>query len=403
MFPRSFPILHLVRFGIITLVHVDAVIALGLGAEPTAILTVITSALCAIGLAESWWGLQRSWQWVFILLQALLATAFGVVGEGGLYFLLYGIPLAQAVLYWDLGWGLVAALGVAGLSAVPGLVLRGEFWPPAPEQVNYVMGTVAFSMAVALALLREVKQRRRLEQLLTSLADAHRQLRDYADEVEAMVMLRERQRMASDLHDTLGHMLTALIMQMEAAERLAGQDVTAALERIHRSRDLARQGMSEVRRVVRALMPAELDRSSLVQAVDAMTREFCEHTGMAIRLTVSGKEYPLSLTQSSGLFRAAQEALTNAMRHGKAAAAEVLLQYEPARVVLEVADDGAGAEDVQVGVGLATMRQRAAAMGGALEYTTAPGSGFRIRLWVPRHGQQQGGDHGGPSPSAAGR
>lgn len=195
----------------------------------------------------------------------------------------------------------------------------------------------------------------------------------------------ERIRLAREMHDVLGHTLSALAVQLEGARLLLEREraAPAAIEAVARSHRLAREGLDEARRAIGALRGDDLPGPDLLpELVDGFRRD----TGVEARLVVDGEPSPLRPEARLALYRAAQEALTNVRRHARARSVEVRLRWQPGAAELVVENDGAAGDQTPAGprsgYGLTGMRERAELLGGELEVGPA-GDRYRVRLRVP--------------------
>lgn len=191
----------------------------------------------------------------------------------------------------------------------------------------------------------------------------------------------ERQRIARELHDEVGQQLTALLLQLASARRGAPADLREALG----SADvLARDALEDVRRVARELRPEALDDLGLPSALAALGERLRQQTGLELDQDVASGLPPLTPDEELVVYRVAQEALTNVIRHAGVSRAELALRPRDGELVLEVRDAGAGFDPAAVeATGLRGMRERALLVGARLEVESAPGRGTRIRLRVP--------------------
>lgn len=200
---------------------------------------------------------------------------------------------------------------------------------------------------------------------------------------ERLARAEERNRIAREIHDGLGHYLTVVHIQLEAARSYLTADPERARAALARAQQLTHDGLGEVRRSVGLLRGSAAAPPPLLDALGALV-DASTAAGVATRLCVEGTPRRLAEPVEFALVRAAQEALTNVRRHAGAAGAEVTLGFrEPASVRLRVEDDGIGARAPGGGFGLAGMRERAELVGGRLAITTAPGEGFALELEVP--------------------
>jgi signal transduction histidine kinase len=210
----------------------------------------------------------------------------------------------------------------------------------------------------------------------------------YSQQVEQLTLLEERNRMARELHDTVGHTLTSVIMGMDAVMYLIDLGPEKAKERLEVLRDVTRNGLEEVQRNIHHLeAPGEV--KSLGRALSGIAGEFAVHTATQIRMEKEGEEYPLPKQVRLTLIRCLQESLTNAKRHGQATSVLILLRFEEEQVSLRIEDDGVGMSDLQFGFGLQAMRGRVAAHQGMLDVKSAPGEGAVVHCTIPLRGARE--------------
>ncbi len=192
----------------------------------------------------------------------------------------------------------------------------------------------------------------------------------------------ERLRIAHELHDEVGQTLTAVLLQLKRAAETAPPEIR---ERLAAAQEAARAGLDEVGRIVRRLRPEALDDLGLPSALTALAAAVSRQAGIPVHRVIGPGLPPLSPEAELVVYRVAQEALTNAVRH--AGAAQVWLTLEPAAgdgVVLEVEDDGRGLAGAGEGAGgIRGMRERALLVRGAIEIGDGPRGGARVRLAIP--------------------
>lgn len=208
----------------------------------------------------------------------------------------------------------------------------------------------------------------------------------YARSAEAGAT-EERNRLAREIHDTLAQGLSAITLHLETAEALLqGEAERARVEKaLSTALRTARAGLEEARRSVLDLRAAPLEGRSLPDALASLAGS-APPDGPRLRFEAVGGLPPLPSRVEVGLFRIAQEAVANAVRHAEAETVVVRLVGEPHRVVLSVTDDGRGFErdvDAAGRFGLVGMRERARLLGGALAVRSAAGAGTRVRVAVP--------------------
>jgi signal transduction histidine kinase len=306
----------------------------------------------------------------------LLVLGFAVFAASGAAVgatLLLVVLVIQSVLLLPLP----AVAVVVGL--VPLVHVRMS-WRDGLREGLGTLAVMAFAAAVTVLLVRE--QRARAE-----LAEAHRRLREYAAQAERLATAQERNRVARDIHDGLGHALTVVQMQVKAARAVLAIDVARADAVLAKAQRQAEEALAEVRRSV-AVLREPRPAPPLPEALRALADE-TSAAGVPTELGVSGPARTLPAEAEESLYRAAQEGLTNVRKHARASRAELVLDYSrPAAVRLEVRDDGTGAAAgpeaaTASGFGLLGVRERAARVGGRMSIESAPGRGSTLRVEVP--------------------
>ncbi len=202
----------------------------------------------------------------------------------------------------------------------------------------------------------------------------------------------EKSRLSRDLHDRLGQLLTGLTLDLvwieERLEALApSPDVGALVDRAVAASELAAQTIVEVQRIATELRPASLDRLGLGAALQHEARRFQERAGIACRVELGDPLATVGPDAATALYRIAQEALTNVVRHARAREVVIRLSTEPDGILLAVDDDGIGIDPAVAGaassLGLAGMRERATMQGGALVLHRRAGGGTRVEARLP--------------------
>ncbi len=224
--------------------------------------------------------------------------------------------------------------------------------------------------------------RQRSERLLDELRAAQDQLKELA-------VAEERNRLAREMHDSLGHRLTVAVVQLEGAQRLIPTDPERAARMISAMREQMKEALADLRGTVATLSTPLADDLPLLSALARLAQNFQESTGLAVRLSLPASLPALTEVQRLALYRAAQETLTNAQRHARARQVWLEVSVADDRVRLTTADDGVGLplELNGGGFGLRGLRERAAQLGGDLQLGARPGGGAEVRLSLPRSGR----------------
>jgi len=240
-----------------------------------------------------------------------------------------------------------------------------------------IFGAVGFGFGVFM------RQRDQLSKMLRAIEEKNRILEHSLKQVEQMTLLEERSRMSRELHDTVGHSLTASIVAMEAVQALIDRDSQAAKERLGQLIGFNRGHLDTFRQTVHNMAMNELKQPIdvlLCQTAD----DFSQQTGTVIQVEIQGKtNIPVTEAMKLTMLRCLQEALSNATRHGHAAKVQVTLKLEEKRVTLHIQDNGAGSDRLQEGFGVKGMRARIEALRGTLSIKSSFGEGTAVTCVIP--------------------
>jgi signal transduction histidine kinase len=206
-------------------------------------------------------------------------------------------------------------------------------------------------------------------------------------ETEFTAILRERNRIAREIHDTLAQGLGAISMQLELAKTDADDAPEPLKQHLAQAHTLVRSSLADARDSIWNMRSQVLETGDLASALDGILRQLADGTGIESRMQVTGRQRRLSPVMENNLLRIGQEAITNAMKHAKAKHIEVKLEFDEKSVRLSVRDDGQGFRPNGLlpqdgGFGLVGMRERAAHLGCELNVTSVPGNGTEISLEV---------------------
>jgi len=283
-----------------------------------------------------------------------------------------------------------------------GLILLQVF-PVIGEQPLFIL--IQFAMPISAAVffvavmtsmtMSEERARREVERLASELGEANQKLRQYAAQVEELAVAQERNRLARDIHDGLGHYLTSINMQIKAAQAVLAQDSTRAVDALGKAQTLAEEALVDVRRSVSALRLSPVEGRPLSEAIAELVAE-SQAAGVSTHFKVNGASRTLPLPVELALYRTAQEGLTNVRKHAQGANARVRLDYASSgRVLLTVEDDGQGVRDDsgQEGeqvegeaiprFGLLGLKERAQLLGGRVIAENIPRGGFCLTIDLP--------------------
>lgn len=206
-----------------------------------------------------------------------------------------------------------------------------------------------------------------------------------------LAAVEERNRLAREIHDTLAQSLAALALKLEATDALWAEKPARAREQLRRALELTREALAEARHSVEDLRAPSLQQRSLQEALAELVRELGADTEIKGRTDLPSGELGFTARLEAGLYRVAQEALSNVRKHARARRVWLKLSRDESSVTLDVRDDGVGFDPDQLGdpavdqghYGLVGMRERARLLGGQLTIASAPGKGTRLTVRVP--------------------
>ena len=241
---------------------------------------------------------------------------------------------------------------------------------------------VVFSMTFTQVAVRESMARAEVERLNVELAAVNRKLHEFAAQTRELAVANERNRLAREIHDGLGHYLTVIIMKLEVAGKVFERNPQKAVAAVYKAQSLAREGLTDIRRSVAALRSASLDDQPLPDVIEDLVAEL-QASGVVTQFHVEGELSGLSPQAELTLYRAAQEALNNIRKHAHASRADVLLTAMSGRLRMVVSDNGVGGEPRGSGFGLMGVRERVQLLGGTFLAQPGSGGGFEFVVEIP--------------------
>lgn len=215
----------------------------------------------------------------------------------------------------------------------------------------------------------------------SELMQANQKLEEYARESEKAAETRERNRLAREIHDTLGHSLTGIITGIDACVMLMDIAPEATKEQLKAIADVARNGVKDVRRSVKALRPDALETLDLENALLRMIDETRRSTNVKIDYLCDTRLKDFSKDEEDVIYRIVQECITNAIRHGKANEIEIRIHRQYNMLSIYIKDNGIGCKEIKKGFGLHHMKERLEMLNGKLEYKGD--DGFMVNASIP--------------------
>lgn len=220
-----------------------------------------------------------------------------------------------------------------------------------------------------------------LDEANEKLQEANIRLEEYAKTTEKMAQSRERNRLAREIHDTLGHALTGIIAGIDACCMLIDLQPEEVKKHLAIIGDVARKGMKDVRRSVNALRPDALERLSLEEAIKQIIKDTRLLSNAEILLENRSDLSNLAEDENEAVYRTVQESITNSLRHGKADRIKISIDKVYNIITIKVVDNGIGCSEIKKGFGLTHMAERLEMLNGSLNYSGE--DGFTIIAKIP--------------------
>ncbi|MDO4325211.1 MAG: sensor histidine kinase [bacterium] len=247
---------------------------------------------------------------------------------------------------------------------------------------------VLFILYLTMLIQGEHRERERIQTLYEQLGEvnhklqeANQKLKEFAVEAEKNAETRERNRLAREIHDTLGHALTGIVAGIDASLLMIDVSTDATKKQLQKIGDVARQGMTDVRRSVSKLRPDALEKFDLENALTRMLEDIGATSGTQIVFQNQVDPFRFREDEEEVIYRVIQEATTNSVRHGHASKIWITVTKENQWLTIAVKDNGCGCKDIKEGFGLKHMEERLKLLNGSLEYEGR--EGFLILARIP--------------------
>ncbi|MFC5527896.1 DUF4077 domain-containing protein [Cohnella yongneupensis] len=348
----------------------------------------------------------------FIFIPAAEKAYKYIVISGMLLFSMYELwlfqdyPVIYQIMYINLGLALIylngylimyTGIATAALTAVGFIFWQNVFFPNIDENLINVPIILILQMTVVLWGVTKIGVRfkdyidhnqtmkqllQENEQQLQLIHEKNKSLAEYAKQIEHFAVLEERNRLARELHDTMGHTLTSMIAGLELMKHTKDPQDEKGINKIDSLLHTARDGLEEVRNHVRIVSKTEPDEELSV-SIRRLASEFAENAGIDVQFQIEGKPQELSPQHRLTLLRCTQETLTNALRHGKADRIRIRLRYEADEVLLDIENNGESTDTIVYGFGLQAMQTRIKELNGTMYVSPGLERGITVMCRVP--------------------
>jgi signal transduction histidine kinase len=251
--------------------------------------------------------------------------------------------------------------------------------------IVFIFGTLGTSIA------EEQKRKKEAQELYdklrvseAELQNAYKRLEEYSATIEELTLLRERNRISRELHDSVGHTLSTLIIQLQALPHIIPKDPDKSIKMVNKLVDFSKKGMENVRRAVKDLKPTNFDDYQGIFAIKELIHNYEKLSPIKINYITFNYEINLNADESFIIYRIIQEALNNASKYSQASNIILSLQGNETNTRLYIKDDGKGTDSLTLGFGLNNMKDRVEKIGGSIQFNSSINNGFEIIADLPR-------------------
>lgn len=218
-----------------------------------------------------------------------------------------------------------------------------------------------------------------------NLKKANEELENLTTTIEEVTVLRERNRISREIHDSVGHALSTAMIQLSAMERIAEVNNDPLGEMAKSLREFINESFQDVKKAVKDLKPDEYENFEGVIRITEACKTFEKLSGVKVKINISEDKWILSTKQSQNLYRVTQEILSNALRHGKATEIKIIMNYLENEMVMSFKDNGVGTDKIEeTGVGLKSIRERIQELDGMITIESKKGEGFFVKITIPK-------------------
>ena len=386
MMPSKTPrIIIILEWALISFVVISQLLMINRLKESIGLIFIGLAIFSGLGM---WRSPKKIFNYTNTIVQCFIITAFTIWGKIYSYQLLFLVVVIRSCLILR-GFEQFVVSGCVFVStcAIHSYRLANQQLPlqladNQPEfiwlNLNLLFGLLIFSFQLLVDKILVEEQNKQ------ELAIANQRLRDYALRVEELATVKERNRIAREIHDSLGHSLTVFNLYLEAALRLLSTDQQEAETLIREAKQVGTKILAEVRESVTTLRSDPLDGISLLEAIHNLTTEFQRSTGVLTQTEIILDTPPPQILAIT-IFRIIQESLTNICKHAEANNVSINLIQSTDIINLTISDNGKGFDlaNNMTGFGLQGMKERTIALSGELEIITAPQHGCKLKARIP--------------------
>lgn len=381
---------------VISYLMVTAVAVRGLVSYPESRLEIaaLLAVFVLLMLLEPLLRRQAGWgQTLFLLGQMAVMVGLFMLTPEGDYWAIILMPACVYVMRYfraATAWTWITIF-IATMSI---MLIMGNGWINALEFIIIYVAAYLLIASYALMLKQTEAAQAQSEQLLQELKQTHAQLEAYVAQVEELTTIKERNRLARELHDAVTQSIFSMTLITRSALILQERDPQQVKDKLLQLQDLAQGALQEMRGLIYQLRTFSVEEDGLFPVLQTLIDSVNGRGDLQITLVSEQKTLPLAPAQEQELYRIIQEAVNNIVKHAQAGHAVIHVALQDTVVSAAINDDGIGFDPARLNkdrihIGLNSMRERAQELGGTLEIITRPGQGTEVRAVVPIPDQEE--------------
>lgn len=324
--------------------------------------------------------------WISIALELMLIISISFIDKKDINLLLFFICVSSTTIIHPFKYSISIIIAYL-LSMFFIYIMKNSFYDLTrsiiPMLFNYGV-SIAFVVGMSYLVKMQIREKEKLWNMNAELEQAYKKLIENTAVAQRFSVEQERTRVAREIHDTLAHTLTTLIVQLEACKKLASIDPSRLQTELEKAQELSRSGFNDIKHSIKALRPQVMDEKSFFDSIIYIINETMENTNVNITLNnLLSKDIKLPSQIEVAIFRVIQESITNAIRHGQCDEIKIHIKKDHNIIELCIIDKGKGCTDIKKGYGMQGIQERIENLNGSVEFSSSYNKGFKTIVSIP--------------------
>lgn len=318
-----------------------------------------------------------------ICIDAVIVYIISSMDTYGICRMFYLVLIGDTIIFYPILLGLIMwTAGFLTFLTVTYVLNKSAILFALPSYFASGILSVIFISFIMSIVKYVIIQHSRLDITMKELEAAHEQLKETSKQLEMMTIVKERNRIAAEVHDTIGHTLTTVLVEIEAGKRIMKKDTDKALYKLELAQEEVRKGLGDISKSIKTINSGSTGFENFESSVEKIVKDTKLHTGVQIECRFENISN-VPKTVGNVLLKALKEGITNGIRHGKCNGFTLEIALENRFITLRLVDNGIGYEKLDYGFGLTTMKERMEGVGGSMNLHSEPGKGSCLELIVP--------------------